>query len=482
MDFYPLDSLRCKDIRDELNKLPCRLCKDLIEYDPSVEVAIRYALGNTVVAETLDIARTLAFTNRIRERVVTLDGEEIAKNGAITGGVPTRRGGSFQELTLRKQQEALEELEATCQELERSLQRNSQNSDRVRSIESELLTQRGKLHVFEEELNVLQGKLDGYATRLTTLETTLAEEKQEETALKTTESTLLNALSRLQQQTHAVERRVYGAFLDEIGVTTIQQLENEYLSSLRENEGMQAECRTHIALLESKQEYGRQRLATLAENLQKVAAQRGKVEGKITEAERRASRVEGEMAELEEKKEEAERAIGKTMKDAQDVELKVHQIDRKLREHREKLKKTKDRITSEHCAMETLRSKRNAVLKSAMIEQVQLPLLTSSSSTLSRQGSATMAELQSRSSVSLSRSSTASLSEGESSQMEVEESPRSSMGTPGFSQSQALVVQHDQEQVDQIDFSSLGEHVIVSNGYRNDDDDKCIFENSFLDS
>ena len=471
MDFYPLDSLRCKDVRDELNKLPCRLCKDLIEYDPSVEVAIRYALGNTVVAETLAIARTLAFTNRIRERVVTLDGEEIAKNGAMTGGVPTRRGGSFQELTLHKQQEALEELEATCQELERSLQRNSQNSDRVRSIESELLTQRGKLHVFEEELSVLQGKLDGYATRLTTLETTLAEEKQEEAALKTTESTLLNALSCLQQQTHAVERRVYGAFLDEIGVTTVQQLENEYLSSLRENEGMQAECRTHIALLESKQEYGRQRLATLAENLQKVATQRGKMEGKIAEAERRASRVEGEMAELEEKKEEVERAIGKTMKDAQDEEMKVHQIDRKLREHREKLKKTKDRITSEHCAMETLRSKRNAVLKSAMIEQVQLPLLTSTTSSssshaLSRQGSATMAELQSRPSVSLSRSSTASLSEGESSQMEVEESPRSSMGTPGFSQSQALVVQHDQEQVDQIDFSSLGEHVIVGNGWR----------------
>lgn len=455
MDFYPLDSLRCKDIRDELNKLPCRLCKDLIEYDPSVEVAVRYALGNTVVAETLEIARSLAFVHRIRERVVTLGGEEITKTGAMTGGVPTKRGGSFQELILQKRQEELEELETACQDLERSLQRNAQNSDKVRTVESELLSQRGKLQVFTEEISVLQGKLNGYATRLGTLETTLAEEQQEANAMQTSEDAIMTSLGRLLQQTRGVERQVYGTFLEELGVSSIQELENEYLNKLRENERMQTECRTHIALLESKQEYGRQRLAALEKSLQEGVDQQKKVGSKMVETDRRLNTVNGEMEVLEERKEEITREIGTLLKSVQDIEVILQQVDRRLREHREKVKRTEDKITSERCAMETLRSKRNAVLKSAMMEQVQLPLQnTSSSSSLVTRDSQT-----SRS--SLSRASTMSLSEGESSQMEVEESPRSSLGTPGFSQSQALVVQQDQEQVDQIDFSSLGEHATV---------------------
>ena len=54
--------------------------------------------------------------------------------------------------------------------------------------------------------------------------------------------------------------------------------------------------------------------------------------------------------------------------------------------------------------------------------------------------------------------------------MEIEPDPRSSMEledeTPlsqRFSQSQAAVVQNDQEQVDKIDFSSLGDHAVAVN-------------------
>lgn len=84
--------------------------------------------------------------------------------------------------------------------------------------------------------------------------------------------------------------------------------------------------------------------------------------------------------------------------------------------------------------METLRSKRNAVLKSAIMEQVQIPLLSARDSQ----------------------------SEVESSQMEVESDHMGSQTmSQQFSQSQAPAVQNDQEQVDRIDFSSLGDHAVV---------------------
>ena len=84
--------------------------------------------------------------------------------------------------------------------------------------------------------------------------------------------------------------------------------------------------------------------------------------------------------------------------------------------------------------METLRSKRNAVLKSAIMEQVQIPLLSARDSQ----------------------------SEVESSQMEVESDHMGSQAmSQQFSQSQSPAVQNDQEQVDRIDFSSLGDHAVV---------------------
>ena len=53
--------------------------------------------------------------------------------------------GKFQDKVIQRKQEELAALEAECQELEKKLQRNAANSERVRSVDSEVLAQRGKL-------------------------------------------------------------------------------------------------------------------------------------------------------------------------------------------------------------------------------------------------------------------------------------------------------------------------------------------------
>ena len=87
MDFYPLDALEPKELRSDLRRQEYTLCYDVLEFDPAVEAAVRYAVGNTVVAEHLTAARSLAYERRIRERIVTLEGDEISKSGAMSGGV-----------------------------------------------------------------------------------------------------------------------------------------------------------------------------------------------------------------------------------------------------------------------------------------------------------------------------------------------------------------------------------------------------------
>lgn len=144
MDFYPLDALRPKELRLDLRHQNCRLCYELLEFDSAVEVAVRYAVGNTVVADNLDIARELAYEKHVGEKIVTLNGEEISKSGAMSGGSRMAKGGKFKEKTIQKKREESEKLEHEIASIDKELQRSARNSEKMRSIESNLLTQRGK--------------------------------------------------------------------------------------------------------------------------------------------------------------------------------------------------------------------------------------------------------------------------------------------------------------------------------------------------
>ena len=60
---------------------------DLLDFDPSIETAVRYAGRNTLVVESMSIARN----NMGGVRMVTLDGSVIESSGAMTGGSSSKR-------------------------------------------------------------------------------------------------------------------------------------------------------------------------------------------------------------------------------------------------------------------------------------------------------------------------------------------------------------------------------------------------------
>ena len=59
---------------------------DLLDYDSEIETAVRYAGRNTLVVETMEVARR----NMGGVRLVTLDGSVIESSGAMTEGVASR--------------------------------------------------------------------------------------------------------------------------------------------------------------------------------------------------------------------------------------------------------------------------------------------------------------------------------------------------------------------------------------------------------
>jgi structural maintenance of chromosome 1 len=93
MTFLPLDTITARPPDERLRMIPgAKLALDVIDYDRSVEKAMWYVTGNAVIVQTLDEAKTLAFSkqNPVHCKFVTLDACVISKTGAITGGDVTQ--------------------------------------------------------------------------------------------------------------------------------------------------------------------------------------------------------------------------------------------------------------------------------------------------------------------------------------------------------------------------------------------------------
>lgn len=61
--FIPLQSVRVKPIQEKLRTLggTAKLIYDVIQFDPALERAMLYAVGNTLVCDRLDEAKRLAW-------------------------------------------------------------------------------------------------------------------------------------------------------------------------------------------------------------------------------------------------------------------------------------------------------------------------------------------------------------------------------------------------------------------------------------
>lgn len=107
--FIPLDTIQVKSINDKFRSFAkgARLAVDVIQYEPAVERAMHHACGNSLVCDTMEVARFVCYEKGQEVKgelyflpslivirfdsfaAVTLEGTIIHKSGLITGGRST---------------------------------------------------------------------------------------------------------------------------------------------------------------------------------------------------------------------------------------------------------------------------------------------------------------------------------------------------------------------------------------------------------
>ncbi|KAJ1459546.1 RecF/RecN/SMC [Pelagophyceae sp. CCMP2097] len=85
---HPLASKKCDAAKAAASKVggSATVAIELVGFDGDVKAAIQYAFGSTLVCDTLDTARAVAFDASVRTKCVTLDGDVCDPAGTLSGG------------------------------------------------------------------------------------------------------------------------------------------------------------------------------------------------------------------------------------------------------------------------------------------------------------------------------------------------------------------------------------------------------------
>ena len=144
---------------------------DLLEFDPSVETAVRYAGRNTLVVDSMSVARE----NMGGVRMVTLDGSVIESSGAMTGGSASSKGNRPRFDGSAAGSSGIEKMEMSVQEADlvfstvdgalREIRRNQQElRDRIHNLDDgdhsiRVRNWKADLERTQKAVNDLKGKI-----------------------------------------------------------------------------------------------------------------------------------------------------------------------------------------------------------------------------------------------------------------------------------------------------------------------------------
>ncbi|KAK2612921.1 Structural maintenance of chromosomes protein 1 [Conoideocrella luteorostrata] len=375
MTFIPLDNIKVNAVNTAIKGVAgARLTIDTINFDTSIERAVSYACGSSVVCDNLGIAKQICYEKKIQVKAVTLEGYIIHKAGLMTGGRgPEPKGGKrkFEEVDVQNLQRMATKLKEELDRLPKSDRRGTLEETlqidlaglerRLAAIKEELTafaknwtSKKREVDSLKKQLNDLQPK---YKEQVSQLENGIATVKESEDAIA------------------QVEDEVFVDFCDRLGY-----------SDVRAYDASQGKLEQEVSEKRNQFEVQKQRLEN---RLKWEVARHRDTETRIRRMQDHIRRWKQDIKSYSNEKAEIENAIGQEQDelyalretlDEQKAELRDR--NQKVSEARAELQKRSKDIEARHRdinALETMVQKnsasKSALLRRCRLEQIQIPLV-----------------------------------------------------------------------------------------------------------
>ena len=130
-----------------------QLALELVGYDSEVSRAIEYVFGSTLICNSSDVAKAVAFDPAVKNRTVTLEGDDFNPAGTLTGGSNTNLGVILNKVAeLSEAQQELSLRQTELKSLVAQLKTAAADSSEVERLTNELDLKKHALNMCEEKL------------------------------------------------------------------------------------------------------------------------------------------------------------------------------------------------------------------------------------------------------------------------------------------------------------------------------------------
>ncbi|KAL2148847.1 hypothetical protein VTH82DRAFT_1994 [Thermothelomyces myriococcoides] len=372
--FIPLDNIKVNTSNSAVKGIPgARLTIDTIDFDPSLERAIAYACGGSVVCDSLDIAKDIVYNRKIQVKAVTLQGYVIHKAGTMSGGrLPEDKGGKrrFEEHDVQNLERLAEKFRDEIAKLPRPGRRGVAEEslqNEIAALEQRLRLQEGELAAFEKNLTSKEKELQHARQQLREYQPKYAEKEGE---LQRTRATV----EKFEKAISEVEDRIFANFCRRLGYENIRAYEaqqgslEQEAAQKRQDFGLQKQrIQNNLTWETSQHDAADERVRAMETTLKRRQKDLEGYQREKRAIEEARAQDRDELAALQESLEEVRADYAEKSKkvaDAkQDLQKKTREIESRLKE-----------ISNLEGTVQKNSAQKFALLRRCKLEQIQLPL------------------------------------------------------------------------------------------------------------
>ncbi|ODV79922.1 structural maintenance of chromosome protein 1 [Suhomyces tanzawaensis NRRL Y-17324] len=378
--FIPLDSV----VADQANLNYLRSIHDavqpgidILEYDDkSLEQAIHYVVGDTLVVDNIDLARKLKWdlNYKLNNKLVTLEGSVIHKSGLMTGGQQTHR--SPISLNWDKNEwNSLNELREELVSKLASLQERRPKDLEINIIAEEISALDDKLPIIRNQKLSVERVIEDRLREISFQQDLGKSYKESINEKKKSLSKLDKEIEKINIQIRGLQNDVYSGFCSSYGFSNgIEDYENLHGSTLRVRAKERAQFVKEISTLSNKLSFENERAEETKDRKIKLESQVASFEEELLslialkqDLEENLDKLEAELDVLKLEEVDQAKLLKSKLKSSKLVESEVLETENDI----STLGKAMTSIEEQTLKIDT---ERVNILKNCKIQNVNIPL------------------------------------------------------------------------------------------------------------
>ncbi|RKF56586.1 Structural maintenance of chromosomes protein 1 [Golovinomyces cichoracearum] len=373
MTFIPLDNIKVSAPDANLKGLPkARLTIDTIDFDPSIERAMAYACGNSIVCDDLAAAKHICYEKHIHVKAVTLQGYVIHKAGLMTGGRGPEKGDKrkFDDQDIDKLRAQVtrfqNEIDALPDPHRRGIAEEALQNE-LAGLDQRFLYTKNELAAFEQNLTSKKRQLEFEQGQLKDIQPKF---NSKEIALHSIMETVAEAQKEVDQE----QDELFAEFCKRLNYSNIRDYEAQQGSFEQQN-------------AEERNKFSKHK-ASLQNQINWLKGQYDDVTRRITVISSRVESLEAQILTYQQDKQKLDEAINVGRAQITELEDELHKYKEKYAQKTTKVNQTRSDLTKQNKKLEEINKEisvlemkaqrksveRYSLLRRCKLEQISIPL------------------------------------------------------------------------------------------------------------